>query len=160
VIEAALVDLLSAKESPVAVRGEPPAEIRFAENPCTFPVTAEGILMRHDKEKWAALSPADIEAATAAADEVVRRHESHDGFKPFMPRDARVKIQAAPTSRPDPLTDTRPVEAWPPGFTAGGEYAVLFLSIPWSMHHADATYLLQRDGQGWRIVLRQFVYYV
>ena len=41
-----------------------------------------------------------------------------------------------------------------------GNYAIVFLSIPWSMHHADGTYLLAREGTGWRVILRQFVYYV
>ena len=54
----------------------------------------------------------------------------------------------------------RPIRAWPPGYTRGGRYAIVFLSIPWSMHHADGTYLLERDGNGWKVLLRQFVYYV
>ena len=54
----------------------------------------------------------------------------------------------------------RPLHAWPPGYSADGQYAIVFLSIPWSMHHADGTYLLARDGEVWRVVLRQFVYYV
>ena len=162
VIEAVLADLLAAKESPVAVRGQAPTEIRFAEKAATYPVTAQGILLRHDKEKWAALSPTELDAATEAANEIVRRHASSDGFKPFVPRDARVNVQAEPTTQSARSSVLeRPVQAWPPGFTADGRYAIVFLSIPWSMHHANATYLLQRGGgDGWRIVLRQFVYYV
>jgi hypothetical protein len=51
------------------------------------------------------------------------------------------------------------VVAYPPGYTADGTFAAVSLILPWSIHHADATYLLARDGDRWRVVLRQFVYY-
>lgn len=167
VIEAALADLLTLTDSPLVMqRGTPPAEIRFAERPAPYRVTEQAITQQHEKEKWAALSERDVDAVTEAAREVVRRHENGEGFKPFRPRDPRVKIEADPTTTTTtPATrrsrfDDRPVRAWPPGYTAEGQYAVVFLTIPWSMHSAETTYLLKRDGNGWRILLRQFVYYV
>ena len=160
VIEVALADLLALPESPLASRKVPPAEIKFAPRATTYPVKATRILMRRDKEKWAALSKEQLDGASEAAEEIVRRNYAADGFKPFEPRDPRVRLDdGAPTPGRN-LRFDRPVSAWPPGYSADGNHAIVFLSIPWSMHHADATYLLARDGDGWRIVLRQFVYYV
>ena len=160
VIEVALADLLALPDSPLASRKVPPAEIKFAPRATTYPVKATRILMRRDKEKWAALSKEQLDAASEAAEEIVRRNYAADGFKPFQPRDPRVRLDDGAPAAGRNLRFDRPVSAWPPGYSANGNYAIVFLSIPWSMHHADATYLLARDGDGWRIVLRQFVYYV
>ena len=160
VIETVLADLLTLKDSPLKVKGGPPREILFAERAATYAVTEEGIIQRHAKEQWAALSQRELDAAGDAAWDVVRRHASGEGFEPFRPRDPRVKIQVQSdaTTRRWRL-EKRPVHAWPPGYTSDGGYAVVYLSIPWSMHHAKATYLLERDGDAWRVRLRQFVYY-
>ena len=161
VIEVALADLLALPDSPLASRKIPPAEIKFAPKATTYPVKAARILMRRDKEKWAALSQEQLDAASEAAEDVARRNYAADGFKPFQPRDPRVRLDDGAPEPGRNLRFDRPVSAWPPGYSADGNYAIVFLSIPWSMHHADATYLLARDGSdGWRIVLRQFVYYV
>ena len=45
------------------------------------------------------------------------------------------------------------------GFTPDGRFAVVLMGLPWSIHHADGAYLLKREGNGWKIVLKQFVYY-
>ena len=159
-IEAALADLLTLNDSPLDVRGQPPAEIKFAPQASTYPVKVSQILLRHEKEKWAALTPAQIDAATEAAEEIARRNYAGEGFKPFEPRDPRIKLDDGAPAPGRNLRFDRPVHAYPPGFSADGNYAIVFLSIPWSMHHADATYLLALDGDGWRVILRQFVYYV
>ena len=70
------------------------------------------------------------------------------------------RFPAWPGSYPRRSRFDRPVLAYAPGFTADGRFAAVSLILPWSIHHADATYLLARDGDGWRIVLRQFVYFV
>jgi hypothetical protein len=160
VIEAALSDLLALSDSPVAVRNAPPAELRFAANASTYPVKAQQVLMRHQKERWEALSTEQVNAATEAANDLVRRHEAKQTFAPFTPSDPRVKVETQPRPTTIGSIYERPIRAWSPGYTRGGRYAIVFLSIPWSMHHADGTYLLERDGDGWKVLLRQFVYYV
>src|SRR5699024_9895044 len=97
---------------------------------------------------------------TEAAEDIVRRNYAAEGFKPFQPRDPRVRLDDGAPALGRNIRFDRPVRAWPPGYSANVEFAIVFLSIPSSMHHADATYLLARDGDGWRVVLRQFVYYV
>jgi hypothetical protein len=160
VIEAALSDLLALNDSPVAVRNAPPAELRFAANASSYPVKAQQVLMRHQKERWEALSTEQVNAATEAANDLVRRHEAKKTFAPFTPSDPRVKVETQPRPTTIGSIYQRPIHAWSPGYTRDGRYAVVFLSIPWSIHHADGTYLLERDGDGWKVLLRQFVYYV
>jgi hypothetical protein len=160
VIEAALSDLLALADSPVAVRKGPPAELRFAASASTYPVKAKQVLTRHQKERWDALSTEQLNAATEAANDLVRRHEAKETFVPFTPSDARVKVETQPRPTTIGSIRERPIHAWSPGYTRDGRYAIVFLSIPWSIHHADGTYLLERDGDGWKILLRQFVYYV
>jgi hypothetical protein len=163
VLDAVLADLLASSKSPLAVRDAPPTEIRLAPNPPRYPIKVEGVLMRHDEQAWAALTPEQLAAAKEAADALIQRHQAGETFAPYRPADARVKIETEkPTAAPStPLSRfDRPVQAYPPGFTADGKFAAVALSVPWSMHHADATYLLARDGDGWKVVLRQFIYYV
>jgi hypothetical protein len=160
VIEAALADLLTLSDSPVAMRKAPPAELRFAAEAATYPVKTDQILMQRDKEQWAALSREQMDAATEAAKDLVRRHEAKATFAPFTPSDPRVKAETQPRPTTIGSIYERPIQAWPPGYTRDGRYAIVFLSIPWSMHHADGTYLLEREGSGWKVLLRQLVYYV
>jgi hypothetical protein len=159
-IEAALGDLLTLTDSPLDVRGQPPAEIKFAPRASTYPVKVSQILMRRDKAKWDALSKEQLDAGTEAAEDIARRNYAADGFKPFQPRDPRIKLDDGAPEPGRNLRFDRPVHAYPPGYSADRNYAIVFLSIPWSMQHADGTYLLARDGAGWRVILRQFVYYV
>ena len=71
------------------------------------------------------------------------------------------RVAATQPTQPSDF-DKRPIQAWSPGYTSDRKFAVVQLSVPWSMHHADATYLLRWDEPSgkWSIVLRQFVYYV
>jgi hypothetical protein len=54
----------------------------------------------------------------------------------------------------------RPIQAWPPGYSRDKSLCIVRLVIPWSMHHADATYLLVQRKARWVVLVRQFVYYV
>ncbi len=156
-------DLLTERKSPLSASDTPPAEILLFAKPSSYPRKAEEVLMRHDQKLWDALTPAQLAAATDGAAALVRRHERGDALPASPPRDARVKIHTnLAATRPNPLdlTTPRPALAYPPGYASDGKVAVVSLILPWSMHHADATYILARDGHGWKIILRQFVYYV
>ena len=175
VLETVFADLLTSADTPVAARKNPPGNIRVADEAASWKITAEQVLRQHDKKSWSALSPAQLDAARQAADDLVRRHEGHDTFAPFTPSDPRVQRVSA-TTRPAtrstrstrsttrPLAEIydRPIRAWSPGYAADRKFAVVQLSIPWSMHHADGTYLLKWDDAAakWVVVLRQFIYYV
>jgi hypothetical protein len=161
VLDAVLSDLLTQGDTPIGVQKAPPKSILLSADPATYPQTAKAVLMRHDKKLWDALSPEQIAAATEAADQLVERHKRGDALPAEPSRDDRVKLQPGPPPKFNPLDmkTERPVVAYPPGYTKNGEVAVVSLILPWSMHHADATYILARDGERWKIILRQFVYY-
>jgi hypothetical protein len=114
--------------------------------------------MRHDEKQWAKLSEAQLIAAQEAAADLVARWRAKEIDPPFAPSDPRIGL-TTPSTQPARLDD-RPVLAWRPGFTVDRQFAVVALSIPWSIHHTDATYLLARENGRWKIILRQFVYYV
>jgi hypothetical protein len=171
VIDVVLHDLLTTAETPLANRDGPPDDIRIDVRVSKYKPKAQQVMMRHDKALWAALSESQVKAATEAADALVRRHEAGEGLMNLKRRDPRVTLESAdpaPPKTPEgialpPMGDDRAVHGYAPGFSADGQVAVVFLSLPWSMHHADATYILVRDADtfgGWRVVLRQFVYYV
>ncbi|MGB7160541.1 MAG: hypothetical protein WBD40_20920 [Tepidisphaeraceae bacterium] len=159
VLDFVLGDLLTLNDSPLKVRNGPPAEIRFAPEPARYPVTPKRVLMRRDEKLWAALSQTDVDGAAEATAALILRHERKETFGPFQPATPRVKLETQPPPTTIGSIYERPVRAWPPGYSDDGRYAVVFLSIPWSMHHADGTYLLRREADGWRVALRQFVYY-
>ena len=163
VLETVFADLLALDKSPVAMRDKPPETIRVAPDPAAWPVTAERVLQRHEKKLWEALAPADLDAAKEAAADLLRRHEKHDTFASFASDNPRVRRAVTATQPTQPADfNKRPIHAWSPGYTSDRQFAVVHLSIPWSIHHADATYLLRWDEPAgkWTIVLRQFVYYV
>jgi hypothetical protein len=155
-------DLLTERETPLAARHAPPRELLLFPGPSPYPRTAEQVLMRHDKKQWDALTPAQLAAAREAAGSLIARHQRGDAL-PATWNDPRIKIHSSP---PEPQPKTRhpladrPIHANPPGFAADARTAIVSLSLPWSIHHADATYLLVKEGTAWRIVLRQFVYYM
>jgi len=53
----------------------------------------------------------------------------------------------------------RTTRAWRPGYSKDGQLAIVMFSIPWSIHHADATYVLVRQDGAWKVRVRQFVIY-
>jgi hypothetical protein len=163
VIDVVLNDLLTVGDSPLAMRKEkaPPARILFSPTPSQYPRTLQAVLLQHDKKQWATLDERQLIAAQEAAADLVARLKAKEIDPPYAPSDPRVKLFDPATTKPSiSRFDNRPVEAWRPGFTVDHKFAAVSLSIPWSMHHADATYLLEKKGDTWTIVLRQFVYYV
>jgi hypothetical protein len=166
VLEAVFADLLTEKETPVHISDGPPPSIIFEMLPIMTDQTVVQVLQHHDEALWAKLSPQQLALAQEAADHLVQRLQRDDPFKPFEPTDERVKVY----HKPPPATDAlealgrtmkdRPVTAWPPGFSTDHRFAVVKLGVPWSMHHADGLYLLTKEDGAWKVVLRQFIYYV
>jgi crotonobetainyl-CoA:carnitine CoA-transferase CaiB-like acyl-CoA transferase len=163
VIDVVLNDLLTATDSPLATGKPkaPPATILFSAAPSTYPRTIDNVLLQHDKKQWANLTEPQTIAAQEAAADLVARWKAKEIDPPFAPADARVKLFEGSTTKPTMSRfENRPVLAWRPGFTVDHQFAAVSLGIPWSMHHAEATYLLEKHDGTWRIVLRQFVYFL
>ena len=52
------------------------------------------------------------------------------------------------------------IQAWPPGFSANRQIAIVRVNLPWGgWHHAVSTHILENEGSDWSVVLRQFVFY-
>ena len=162
VLDVMLHDLLTVGDSPLSVGKEkaPPATILLSPTPSKYPRTIDQVLIHHDKAQWAKLSDAQTIAAQEAAADLVARWHAKEMDPPFAPSDSRVKLFDAATTKPAVSRfDDRPVLAWRPGFSVDHQFAAVSLIIPWSMHHAEATYLLEMKNGAWTIILRQFVYF-
>jgi hypothetical protein len=47
-----------------------------------------------------------------------------------------------------------------PGYSADGNQAFVNLSFVWSIHGAEARYVLRRAGPGWEVACSHLVFYV
>ena len=47
-----------------------------------------------------------------------------------------------------------------PGYSADGNSALVNLSFVWSIHGAEARYLLRREGSNWKVTCSQLIFYV
>lgn len=163
VLNVVLEDLLtySGDDSPVKTVKGPPDKLFFSPDAEEWPQTVEQVLYRHTKEPWEKLTQQQLTLAQEAAGNLADRSKGHDFFTGFEPVDARVHL--VPKKKPAESVENiynRPIKAWSPGFSSNGTLAVVRLSIPWSIHSADGTYVLIREGDAWSILLRQFVFYV
>lgn len=165
VVRSVLEDLLSYRgnDSPVAFGGGPlPTKLLFSVQAAGYRQTVREVLYRdpYYEKAWAARTQEDIRQARQAAAHLVRRIGSFDTFTAFNPEDKRIEIAEKQGHRQKSATWSfdRPIQAWPPGYSHNHSFAVVRLSIPWSMHHAEATYLLRKEDGTWKVVLRAFVF--
>jgi hypothetical protein len=163
VLEFALADLASysGEDSPVVVRRTVTTPLEVAPDSADWPLTIDEVLHRHDASYWTAFPPADEAALAQAAADLVSRTKSRGGFSGFRSRESRVKVadaNAGPKERYE-FPETRSIRVWPPGFSSDRRLAVVRMSIPWSIHHAEATYVLGKRQGNWALQVRQFVYY-
>jgi hypothetical protein len=52
------------------------------------------------------------------------------------------------------------ITAWAPGYSSDGKIAVVVINFPWSPRAGNATYVMERAGDGWKILSRKFLYYL
>lgn len=166
VLQVVFDDLLSTdnEESPFkshSVSSEPVYVSRHAPR---WPPRTGDILHPIDKKKWDALTAAQLEAATQAADDLVQRFGMQASLPEFRSASGRLKVyeDAGATTqrtRENPFPD-RGSDVYVPGYSKDGRYAVVRLGFPWSIHSGDATYIVERTEHGWKVLLRDFVYYL
>ena len=169
VVETVLVDLLKMPEpeSPVEYPEGSAKRIRFTSHNPKYPPKLDDILKRHDPKEWRKLTPEQLRRTWEAAKGIIRRVQVGEHLKLFLPRDKRI----IPRNRGEVEKQeekrfiyrqfgNQVFRVSPPGYSRDGRIAVVFLTYPWSMHHGgDATYVLARQGTGWKVLLRQFVLY-
>lgn len=161
VLEVVLTDVLTfdGENSPRDTRYGDKDHILVAPQPCSYKITLDRVLLQRTKASWEALSSEQLASAQAAAKDLVRRFDAKENFEPLISNDPRIEIQADPPTTQPGLRMDRPICAWAPGYSGGGSFAVVRLSIPWSIHHADGVYLLEKHEGAWKIALRDFTYY-
>jgi hypothetical protein len=73
---------------------------------------------------------------------------------PAQQRNPRAKIRWAASERASSV--------FLPGYSKDGRYAVVKLHFPWRgrMHSGEVTYIIKRTDRGWKVLLRDFIYYV
>jgi hypothetical protein len=162
VFHAVFADLLSLndKESPVAIQARAPSTLSFSIELPRWKTTTEQILQPYRKQHWDALNDQQLQAAREAAEAVLQRRSSRYHYHSILLIDPRVIVWETRPRPTKPSAFQRPIHAQPPGYSQDQRYAIVHLTIPWSIHHADGTYLLERSPNGWKVVLRQFIYYV
>jgi len=135
----------------------------FARKAASYPQTVEDVLFRYEKERWTKLTDGQIKAFNEAAKQLVGRIKDAVVFEKFNSQTERIRIlevEADESGQPsDRGRDNRPVQAWPPGYSNDQRFAVVRLVVPWSIHHADVTYLLAYEDGKWTVCLRQTVHY-
>jgi hypothetical protein len=159
-LDAALADLLSYKgdESPLKLMmADPSGRFAVAPDSAKWPLTVNAILERCNA-KWQGLSKSEWRGLREAAADLVARVERKDGFTGFPSKHERFHASRGEESGPFDLY--RPIHAWAPGYSRDKALVVVRLSIPWSIHSADATYLIRKTESGWTIVRREFAIYV
>jgi hypothetical protein len=186
VLEVMLIDLLSMKDSPVEPLGRA-KEIYFSTEPLRairaqlvkdfFSATAI------DREAFSKLSKADLARAMDAADDMVGRAITKDVFKPFKPKDARIKMYTKEKAKADekwiadvfaskaparggadfpPLWGRQVFRAFSPGYSRDKQIAVVSLHFGWSgnFHGAEGRYVLvKRDGK-WIVLAKNLIYFL
>jgi hypothetical protein len=126
---------------------------------------ASQILSHHDEKKWTALTQAQLAAASEAADDLIARVDNKDPLPEFRSTSSRLKIYedagaATQPTRENPYRRERASSVLPPGYSKDGRYAIVHLVFPWSIHSGEVTYILERTDRGWKVLLRDFIYYV
>ncbi|HET6324796.1 MAG TPA: hypothetical protein VFG04_08855 [Planctomycetaceae bacterium] len=185
VLEIVLSDLLARPHSPVeSIRSpqdakepatpqllfstEPPAgKIEGGE---VFPRGGGGALAEDFANEWEHLSAREQAGAKVAADDLARRARNKDGFKTFVPKNKRITMFTKEAEAKQREIDARTkgfgglgpqvFRAFAPGYSADRRVAVVFLSFGWSIHSAQAIYILVRRDDHWSVVVRNLVFFL
>jgi hypothetical protein len=169
VLQVVFDDMLSKDntESPMEWNRDQSKPVYVSKTPRDRRTDAKHVLSRNDEKKWDALTKAQLQAATEAANDLVARVDKRDSLPELRSTSGRVKIyeDAGPATRPtreDPFGGERASSVYLPGYSKDGRYAVVNLAFPWSgrMHSGEVTYILERTDGGWKVLLREFHYYV
>lgn len=159
VLEAALQDLRSYRGKDALYRSD--EAIRFDFSPRTRTGTNGDPFSRTEEfdEKWKALPDAQRAGAEAAVKQIAARIAQKDFVSPFVPKSRGIIISGGSSNKSGRGLEDRPVTANPPGYSADGKFAVVLIVAPWSMHHADVVYMLERTSDRWVVRLRHNVIY-
>jgi hypothetical protein len=169
VLQAVFDDMLSQdnSEAPAEWNREQSEPVYVSKNTSDGRPNASDILSRIDEKKWKPLTNAPLGAVTEAANDLVARADKGASLPELRSASGRLKIyeEAGAATQPTPENSfggARASSVFLPGYSKDGRYAVVNLEFPWSgrMHSGEVTYILERTNRGWKVLLRDFTYYV
>ncbi len=163
VLNIVLLDLMtySGDDYPAIAKKKPPNKIYFRPYANDRSQTINDVLRRTDDKKWKKLTKQQHILSKEAAQNLVARTNSGDFFTDFKAEDKRIHLY--PKQEKINFFDHNgklPFQAWTPGYSNDRTLALVRLSFFWSMHSAESTYILQKEGKSWKVIFRQFTYYV
>jgi hypothetical protein len=166
VLESALTDLLTYKgrDSPLPYQRSLRFDRRAVRTQIADSALLDDVYSRDTKPPDRALRPAVVEATQ----DMVRRTNSPDSFADYTPGHRGITLYRTRTVHARDREGVaayqelsrRPVRAWLPGYSREGQTAVIRLVVPWSIHHAEGTFLLTETDGRWKVIWRCFVYYL
>lgn len=128
--------------------------------PARYPVSVAGLTNEQTPDEWRKLSAHEKRLARDAAVDLVRRNGAAESVVDFQPIDKRLSLRPSRDPASRPANESRPILIYPPGYARDARFAVVHLNVPTGMHHADATFYLERVDNRWSIRVRQFTYYL
>jgi len=159
VIAVVLTDLLEykGKDSPLGGFG-PKKPITVHRVPASSGLNGDGFLGRLDSKPWLNVKAGYGRQLTQAVQDLARRAPDAEGQF-----EAAVDGVAWRLGRPKPSAESifdRSIEFMLPGYSADGTLVVVSFHVPWSIHSVGATYALVSQGGTWKVLARQFDYYL
>jgi hypothetical protein len=160
VVAAVVRDLLAykGKDSPLGGFGpEKPVPVDVV--PATSSgVDVDGLLCSLDAKTWRTAKVMYRVPLKQALKELARRAPEAEGQFELTLKDVVLQKGRAKPSATSIFN--RAIEFMLPGYSDDRQFAVVSFSVPWSIHSVGARYGLVQDGGRWRVVARQFDYYL
>ena len=158
VVTTVIQDLLTyrGKDSPLDGPFGPSTPLPLMRKPLRGPVSMArgGNACGIEEKPWRALTEMQQRAAEQAARSLERRARVASGVW-----DIAVPNVTMHDERPrSELGLEGGIDVSLPGYSAGGRIALVLVTMPWSIHSAMGTYVLRKDDDGWKVLLRDFAY--
>jgi hypothetical protein len=165
VLEVVLKDLFSCQGSPLESRNATKKQILFSPEALMAGLT---VLDERPQTQLKTLSPAQLDLARKANEDLVRRVKAKEFFKDLKLKDERIVVWDK--VRADADATIRKVgrrfggpqvfHAYAPGYSQDRQLAIVRLTFPWSMHSGNGTYVLTRKEGEWVVLSRDFLIYL
>lgn len=155
VVETAFRDLLSYEGEDSPVRG-PTRDVLFDPRPGRWLPQDGDILHDRDGDPLEGVSETEKSGAREAILNLQARPRSDGDEFTIRASDPRLYLRY-----PEDLDSSeRLIAAHHPGFSSDGRVGIVCFHIPLGMHSGFGIFLLVREDGGWRVRVRQFVYYL
>ena len=164
VIDTVLHDMVTVNSEEIGfvigLMGKPPRRIRFAKN--NIPDFSPGTLnLLKAEHKTSPLKHSRIDEAMKNAQSREKTGEVFSEYRPsteFIHTLERWEMWH-PLANAAPRFEQNAVQAWPPGYSNDGTYAIVSLSLTRGHHGSTGLYVLHRNDGEWEVVYRKFESY-